>query len=85
MCPVTKQWAPRGFRGRNQIKRGGSLLEAGTHVRVIDAIPGWGEALDRFGVIETVSLAHYKCYVRTASHSGWVRVEDLVSVPGDAK
>ena len=78
-------WAPTGFRGRNQIRIGGSLLEAGTHVRVNDAAPGWGGALDRYGVIEKVSIAHYKCYVRTKTHTGWVRVEDLVSVCGEPR
>lgn len=76
-------WAPRGFRGRNQIRVGGSLLEAGTHVRINDAVPGWGEALDRYAVIERVSLAHLKCFVRNERHKGWVRVEDLVAVRGD--
>lgn len=76
-------WAPRGFRGRNSVRtEDGSLLEAGKHVRVSDALPDWGAALDRYGVIEKVSIAHHKCYVRTKAHAGWVRVEDLVAVRG---
>ena len=38
----------------------GSLLVAGTHVRVHDGVPGWGEALDRYGVIEKVNLGAFK-------------------------
>ena len=61
----------------------GSLLESGTHVRVHDAVPGWGEALDRYGVIERVLLGELKAYVRTKTKVGFVRIEDLVAVCGD--
>ncbi len=56
----------------------------GTHVRVNHAVPDWGEALDRYGVIERVSIPHLMCYVRTKGHAGWIRVEDLVAVRGDS-
>lgn len=77
-------WAPKGFRGRNQIRNShGSLLEAGTHVRVHDGVPGWGEALDRYGVIEKVYLGALKAYVRTKTKVGFVRIEDLIAVRGE--
>ncbi len=63
--------------------RSSSLLKTGTHVRVHASVPGWGEALDRYGVIEKVSLPHFKCYVRTQTKAGWLRVEDLIAVRGD--
>lgn len=61
----------------------GSLLVAGTHVRVIDSVPGWGEALDRYGVIEKVNIGAFAAYVRTRAKSGFVRIEDLVAVCGE--
>lgn len=77
-------WAPKGFRGRNQVRNThGSLLEVGTHVRVNDAVPGWGEALDRYGVIEKVNLGVLKAYVRTKTKTGFVRIEDLIAVRGE--
>lgn len=77
-------WKPKGFRGRAQIRnRHGSLLEAGTHVRVQEGVPGWGEALDRYGVIEKAMLGELKAYVRTKTKAGFVRIEDLVDVRGD--
>lgn len=60
-----------------------SLLEAGTHVRVLNGVPGWGGALDRYGVIEKVLLGEFKAYVRTETKSGFVRLEDLIAVRGE--
>lgn len=56
----------------------GSLLEAGTYVRVHASVPGWGEVLDRYGVIEKVNLGALKAYVRTKTKAGFVRIEDLI-------
>lgn len=61
----------------------GSLLVAGTHVRVHDGVPGWGEALERYGVIEKVNLGAFKAHVRTKAKAGYVRIEDLIAVRGD--
>lgn len=61
----------------------GQLLEAGTHVRVNDTVPGWGEALDRYGVIEKVNIGALKAYVRTKTKTGFVRIEDLTVVRGE--
>jgi hypothetical protein len=60
-----------------------SSMTVGTHVYVNLALPGWGEVLDRYGVIEKVAFAHLKFYVRTKLHAGWVRLEDLVAVRGN--
>lgn len=76
--------APKGFRGRNQIRNShGSLLQAGTHVRVHNNAAGWGEALDRYGVIEKVNLGTLKAYVRTKTKAAFVRIEDLIAVRED--
>lgn len=77
-------WVSEGLRGCNQVRNSqGSLLEAGTHVRVHDGVPGWGEALDRYGVIAKVNLGALKAYVRTKTKAGYVRIEDLIAVRGD--
>ncbi len=77
-------WAPKGFRGRNQVRNTrGDLLQAGTHVRVTGAVEGWGAELDRYGVIEKVNLGALKAYVRTKAKAGYVRIEDLIAVRGD--
>lgn len=54
------------------------LFQIGAQVRVIDAVPGWGGALDRYGTVVQFSLAALKLLVQTQKKTGWVRMEDLV-------
>lgn len=57
-----------------------NVLKLGADVRVSSAVSGFGGELDRYGVVQIVSLTHLSAFVRTKRYSGWVRLEDLTRV-----
>jgi hypothetical protein len=58
-------------------------IEVGVSVRINGAVPGWGEALDRYGVVEKISIAHFKAFVRSKANAAWLRIEDITRVGRD--
>jgi len=56
------------------------MIEVGVSVRINGAVPGWGEVLDRYGVVEKVSIAYFKAFVRSKTNVAWLRIEDIPRV-----